>query len=77
MSFIQSTTVSQSTWRGYALSSGICIALAFVAMALLPYVDLANIVMLFLLAVFLIAVYLGRGAAVLSAFLSVALFDYC
>jgi two-component system sensor histidine kinase KdpD len=47
-----------------------------VATALLPYVDLANVVMLFLLAVFLTSVYLGRGAGILAAFLSVALFDF-
>ena len=43
---------------------------------LLPYFDLANIVMMFLLAVVLVAVKWGRGPAVLAAFLSVALFDF-
>lgn len=38
--------------------------------------DLANIVMLFLLAVFLVAVRLGRGPAVMTAFLAVGLFDF-
>jgi two-component system sensor histidine kinase KdpD len=39
------------------------------------WLDLANIVMLFLLTVFIVAVRLGRGPAVLTAFLGVALFD--
>ena len=40
------------------------------------YFDLANIVMLFLLTVVLVAVKLGRGPAVLAAFVSVACFDF-
>ena len=49
--------------------------LALVATPLLDHLDLANIVMLFLLTVLLIAVSLGRSAAVLAAVLSVLLFD--
>jgi K+-sensing histidine kinase KdpD len=44
--------------------------------ALLPYFDLANIVMLFLLTVVLVAMRFGRGPAVLAAFVSVAAFDF-
>lgn len=39
------------------------------------YLDLSNIVMLFLLTVLLIAVKLGRNAAILASVLNVALFD--
>jgi two-component system sensor histidine kinase KdpD len=46
------------------------------AAPLLPYLDLANIVMLFLLAEVLVAVRCGRGPAVLAAFMSVAAFDF-
>ncbi len=52
--------------------------LAFVTLAstpLLHYLDLANIVMVFLLVVFLVAFKLGRGPAIMSAVLAVALFD--
>lgn len=42
---------------------------------LLRYFDLANIVMVFLLVVFLVAFKLGRGPAIMSAVLAVALFD--
>jgi len=53
-----------------------CAATTIVATALLPYFDLANIVMLFLLAVVLVALKFGRGPAVLAAFISVAAFDF-
>ncbi|CAB1367980.1 DUF4118 domain-containing protein [Denitratisoma oestradiolicum] len=53
-----------------------CLLTALLAALLRSYVDLANIVMLFLLTVFLCAVRLGRGPAVVSAFLSVGLFDF-
>lgn len=46
------------------------------ATLLLPYIDSANIVMLFLLLVLLVAIRFGRGPAVLAAFLSVGLFDF-
>ncbi len=51
-------------------------ATTLVATPLLPYFDLANIVMLFLLTVVLVAVKCGRGPAVLAAFVSVATFDF-
>ncbi|MEO8975081.1 MAG: two-component system sensor histidine kinase KdpD [Casimicrobiaceae bacterium] len=53
-----------------------CLATTVVATPLLRYFDLANIVMLFLLAVVLVALKWGRGPAVLAAFVSVATFDY-
>lgn len=49
---------------------------ALIATPLLPYLDLANIVMLFLLTLVFIAVQFGRGPAILSAFMSVAAFDF-
>src|SRR5512139_2812099 len=52
-----------------------CAVTTAVATPLLEYFDLTNIVMLFLLTVLLVAARLGRGPAVLAAFLSVALFD--
>src|SRR5215831_10471881 len=53
-----------------------CVATALVAIPLLPYFDLANIVMLFLLTVVLVAVKWGRGPAVAAALISVASFDF-
>ena len=49
---------------------------AAVAWPLTAYFDQANIVMMFLLAVVLVALLLGRSASVLAAFVSVALFDF-
>jgi two-component system sensor histidine kinase KdpD len=67
---------SLAVWQQYALSIALCAATTLLATPLLAYLDLANIVMLFLLAVLLVAVILGLRPAVLAAFLSVALFDF-
>ena len=63
-------------WRGYAWAVGACVLTALLATPLLPFFDLANIVMLFLLAVVLVALRFGRGPAVLAAFVSVGAFDF-
>jgi two-component system sensor histidine kinase KdpD len=60
----------------YAMAAGACVATTVVTMPLNNRLDLANIVMLFLLCVVLVAVRLGRGPAMLAAFLSVASFDF-
>jgi two-component system sensor histidine kinase KdpD len=49
---------------------------ALIAAPLLPFLDLANIVMLFLLTVVLVAVKLGRGPAVVATLVGVAAFDF-
>ncbi len=53
-----------------------CAFTTAVATALLPFFELANIVMLFLLTVVLVALQFGRGPAILAAFVSVAAFDF-
>jgi len=58
-------------WAGLA-----CLVTTLVAAPLSGIFDEANIVMLFLLTVVLIAVKWGRGPAVLAAFVSVASFDF-
>jgi len=63
-------------WQSYAIGALTCVLTAVVAAPLLPHFELANIVMIFLLAVVLVAVKLGRGPAVLAAFLNVLLFDF-
>jgi two-component system sensor histidine kinase KdpD len=60
----------------YVWAALACLATSLVAMLLLPYFDLANIVMLFLLTVVLVALKWGRGPAILAAFVSVATFDF-
>jgi two-component system sensor histidine kinase KdpD len=62
--------------RRALLAALICAATTAVSHALVPFFDLANIVMVFLLAVVLSGVWLGRGPAVLAALLNVAAFDF-
>lgn len=62
-------------WQRLLLTVLVCVAATLVATPLLGYIDLANIVMLFLLVVLIIAVRLGRDAAILASILSVLLFD--
>jgi two-component system sensor histidine kinase KdpD len=53
-----------------------CAATTAAAGLLLPYFDLANIVMLFLLTVVLVAAKWGRGPAVMAAVVNVLAFDF-
>lgn len=69
--FRRTTTVS-----GYLIAIASIALTTFLAMPLRHVLDLANIVMLFLLVTFLIALRLGRGPAVVAAVLGVGLFDY-
>lgn len=62
-------------WQAYAWTAGVCGLAGAIAAPLYQVFDLANIVMLFLLAVLLVAVRFGRGPAVLASFLSVLIFD--
>jgi two-component system sensor histidine kinase KdpD len=61
--------------RRYGATLLACLGTALLAIPLLPYFDLANIVMLFLLAVVGAAVRYGRGPAVLAAVVNVLVFD--
>lgn len=63
-------------WQRYALTLLACAATTAVATPLIGHLDLANIVMLFLLTVLFVAVSLGLRPALLASFLSVALFDF-
>ena len=63
-------------WRAYAWSVAICAAVTLLTAPLHAVLELTNIVMIFLLAVVLVAMRFGRGPAVLAAFLSVAAFDF-
>lgn len=73
MSKVEQRALS-AAWA-YGLGATACAVTTAVATPLRDLLDLANIVMLFLLTVFLVALRLGRGPAILAAFLSVALFD--
>ena len=70
------TQAWQRGWTSYGLAALICVLTGLLATPLIGHFDLANIVMLFLLGVVVVAVKLGRGPAALSAVLSVAVFDF-
>lgn len=66
----------QRTWPRYTWAAGSSVAITLAATPLHSYLDLANIVMIFLLGVVGIAMRLGRGPAALAAVLNVAAFDF-
>lgn len=63
-------------WQPYAWAVAACGMATLLGTGMQPYFELANIVMIFLLAVVLIGVKFDRGPSVLAAFLSVILFDF-
>ena len=60
----------------YLRAAAVCALTTLLALPLQPIFDLANIVMVFLLAVVVVGVRYGRGPAVLAAFVNVAAFDF-
>ena len=65
-----------SPWRGYVWALVSSAAVALLATPLQPFFDLANIVMLFLLAVVGVAVRFGRRPALAAAVINVVVFDF-
>jgi two-component system sensor histidine kinase KdpD len=61
---------------GYVVAALASIATALAATPLMAYLDLANIAMLFLLVVLLVAVRFGRGPSVMATCVSVLCFDF-
>ncbi|MBC7685888.1 MAG: two-component system sensor histidine kinase KdbD [Bdellovibrionales bacterium] len=61
---------------GYVWAGAASLATALVATPLFAYLDLANIAMLFLLVVVLVALRFGRGPSVMATCVSVACFDF-
>ncbi|MBK7357592.1 two-component system sensor histidine kinase KdpD [Propionivibrio sp.] len=66
----------KAPWQSFAMSAVLCAMATVIAMPLHSVFDLANIAMLFLMAVVLAAVRYGLGPAVAAAFLNVAAFDF-
>ncbi|SDQ40630.1 two-component system, OmpR family, sensor histidine kinase KdpD [Paraburkholderia fungorum] len=62
--------------RAYGIALAICSGITVLASRLIDHIDLANLVMLYLLGVIFTAVKLGRGPGVVLSFLSVAAFDF-
>jgi len=64
-----------STWQKIAVSVMVCCLSAALMDSLIGHLDLANIVMVFLLVVLFVSVTLGRVGAVVAAVVSVLFFD--
>lgn len=67
------TTKSSHYWTATFIVAG-CSGLAYL---LSHYLEPTNLVMIYLLGVFFVALRLGRGPSILASILSVAVFDYC
>ncbi len=66
----------KAPWQSYAKGAAICCFAAAIAAPLHSVFDLANIAMLFLLAVVLVSVRYGLGPSIMASFLNVAAFDF-
>ncbi|WP_062789020.1 DUF4118 domain-containing protein [Aquitalea pelogenes] len=66
----------QKQGHGYVAALLACLLTTGLVSLLTPFFDLSNVVMLYLLAVVLIAVRFGRGPGVLASLVSVATFDF-
>jgi two-component system sensor histidine kinase KdpD len=62
--------------RGYAYAIGTCAVITLIASQVSEHLDLANLVMLYLVGVIFTAARVGRGPGVLLSFLGVAAFDF-
>ena len=69
-------TSARQTRARYAWAIASSAAITLLALPLINFFDLANIVMLFLLGTVLVALKFGRGPSALAAFLNVAAFDF-
>jgi two-component system, OmpR family, sensor histidine kinase KdpD len=64
------------TLGNHIAAAAVCGATTLLALPLSGAVDLANIALLFVLAVVVVATFLGRGPSVAASFLAVACFDF-
>jgi two-component system sensor histidine kinase KdpD len=65
-----------SLWPAYVKSIAVVVAVTLLCAFLYKYIELTNLVMLYLLGTVLVAARIGRGPSVLAAILSVGLFDF-
>jgi two-component system sensor histidine kinase KdpD len=72
----QGANGARPRWPACGMAAAASLAMALLATPLQPYLDQANIAMLFLLVVVLVAVRLGRSAAVVATCVGVACFDF-
>lgn len=67
---------NESTLKGYYWAAAVCAGTSILVALILPYFELANVVMVFLLGVILISSKFGRGPGIFSSLISVASFDF-
>ncbi len=60
----------------YLMAFGLCVLVTATTSGLLKFFDPANVVMLYIAAVLIITVKLGRGPGIFASFVSVAAFDF-
>ncbi len=72
----RSTDKKKGYYRGYGWAALITLASAFIANLMACHLELANLVMVFLLGVVFIATRFGRGASVFASVLGVGIFDF-
>jgi two-component system sensor histidine kinase KdpD len=63
-------------WVRYLQAVGVVLACTVVSFLMWPYFEAPNLVMVYLLGVMVVALFVGRAAAVLTSILSVAAFDF-
>jgi two-component system sensor histidine kinase KdpD len=63
-------------WKRYLAAIASVVACTLVAAAMAPYFERANVIMVYLVGVILVAGRFGRGPSILAAILSVAAFDF-
>lgn len=68
--------VPHRPWRRYAASAALVALPTLIGEFIRPYISPTNLVMLYLPVVVLVAIYLGRGPAMLASLLSVLAFDF-
>ncbi len=66
----------RTTLLGYLAGAAITAAATLAAQVAKPYLSPANLIMVYLIGVVIVAIRFGRGASVLASFLSVAAFDF-
>jgi two-component system sensor histidine kinase KdpD len=68
--------VPHHPWRRYVEALLLVASAGVVSEIIAPYISPTNLIMLFLLAVVIAAVYLGRGPAIVASFFGVLTFDF-
>ncbi len=63
-------------WRRYAFSAGLVVLITLLSALVVPNFAPTNLIMFYLVAVVIAAIYLGRGPAVLAAILGVLALDF-